>query len=361
MTIPSIDELMAQCRDAAAAIPAELLTPGRKIALYGAGFVGAWGVRWLRRNGIEAIAVGDRNEARHGSKFHGVEVVSAQDLAARTPDAVFISARHAVAPVTETLKTYGIRTAPLDAYVIATYRDALRNLHDNVLADTRSQETLRAVVSAMLAGTTAPLEAVFEPNQYFCLPRFAGAGQDIYIDAGAYVGDSVERFIWATEGAFAKIHAFEPSERQFRALQKRTERLEAEWALHRGQITLHRLALADGNAQLGMSTESAELQNMALTAEAGGNVETASLDALFDSEPVTFIKADVEGMELPLLEGAAHTIRRNRPKLAICVYHYPSDIPEITAYIQSLVPDYRFALRHHAPRLLETVLYCWMD
>ena len=64
---------------------------------------------------------------------------------------------------------------------------------------------------------------------------------------------------------------------------------------------------------------------------------------------------------MALLRGAQATIRRDRPKIAICVYHHPADIPDIAKYLRGLVPDYQFALRHHSPRLMETVLYCWTD
>jgi len=92
-----------------------------------------------------------------------------------------------------------------------------------------------------------------------------------------------------------------------------------------------------------------------------GAVSVISLDRYLDGAPATFIKADVEGMEMALLKGASETIVRCRPKLAICVYHYPSDIPQISSYLKSLVPDYRFALRHHSPQLMETVLYAWAE
>jgi hypothetical protein len=62
---------------------------------------------------------------------------------------------------------------------------------------------------------------------------------------------------------------------------------------------------------------------------------------------------------MALLRGAQVTIRRHRPKIAVCAYHYPTDIPELAHAIGELVPNYRFALRHHTPQLMETVLYCW--
>ena len=86
-----------------------------------------------------------------------------------------------------------------------------------------------------------------------------------------------------------------------------------------------------------------------------------TLDDYLLERPVTFIKADVEGMEMPLLKGAVGTIRRNKPKMALCVYHYPSDLFEIPEFVRTIVPDYKFSLRQHAPIFGDFVLYCWID
>ena len=64
---------------------------------------------------------------------------------------------------------------------------------------------------------------------------------------------------------------------------------------------------------------------------------------------------------MALLKGAHSTIYQHTPKLAICVYHYPNDIPVISNYLIDLVPTYRFALRHHSSQLLETALYGWTE
>ncbi|MFH1618985.1 MAG: FkbM family methyltransferase [bacterium] len=66
---------------------------------------------------------------------------------------------------------------------------------------------------------------------------------------------------------------------------------------------------------------------------------------------------DIEGAELDALKGAAETIKKNRPKLAICIYHKPSDLFEIPLFIKSLVPEYRFYLRQHQPISCDLVLY----
>jgi hypothetical protein len=65
-------------------------------------------------------------------------------------------------------------------------------------------------------------------------------------------------------------------------------------------------------------------------------------------------------MEMELLRGAAQTIRNCKPKMALCIYHYPSHLYEVAEYVRSLVPEYRFALRQHAPLFGDFVLYCWL-
>ena len=66
---------------------------------------------------------------------------------------------------------------------------------------------------------------------------------------------------------------------------------------------------------------------------------------------------DIEGAELDTLIGAEKTIKQNKPKLAVCIYHKIEDIITIPKYLHSIVPEYTFSVRQHSNSLLETVLY----
>lgn len=95
--------------------------------------------------------------------------------------------------------------------------------------------------------------------------------------------------------------------------------------------------------------------------ELGGQVafqiETSTVDEEV-SEPVSFLKMDIEDAELQALHGAQRQICANRPKLAVCVYHRIDDILNIWNYLRKLVPGYQFYLRHHLANAgTETVLY----
>lgn len=85
-------------------------------------------------------------------------------------------------------------------------------------------------------------------------------------------------------------------------------------------------------------------------------MEVTSLDYTY-KDRVSFIKMDIEGSELEAIKGCKEHIKRDKPILAICVYHKPEDIVDIPLYILSLRSDYRFMMRHYSTKNSETVLY----
>lgn len=95
-------------------------------------------------------------------------------------------------------------------------------------------------------------------------------------------------------------------------------------------------------------------------APGASQIETLKIDDLVQRENVAmvgFIKMDIEGAELEALKGAESTIRRDRPKLAISVYHKLQDFWEIPKWIEELGVGYRFYLRHFTIHAEETVLF----
>ena len=51
------------------------------------------------------------------------------------------------------------------------------------------------------------------------------------------------------------------------------------------------------------------------------------------------------------------TIKKYKPKLAICIYHKFEDLWELPMYIKELVPEYRLYMRNYTTYLDEIVLY----
>ncbi len=89
-------------------------------------------------------------------------------------------------------------------------------------------------------------------------------------------------------------------------------------------------------------------------------VQTISIDKFSQLHPdlkVDYIKMDVEGAEQNALKGAIKTIQRDRPQLAISIYHTPQDFVEIPLYLHKNLKNYVFKLGHYCPNAAETVLY----
>lgn len=62
------------------------------------------------------------------------------------------------------------------------------------------------------------------------------------------------------------------------------------------------------------------------------SVRTVALDDIVGDRTVGFIKMDIEGAEFDALYGAENTIVRDKPFLAICVYHLRGDLFAIMDY-----------------------------
>jgi FkbM family methyltransferase len=93
----------------------------------------------------------------------------------------------------------------------------------------------------------------------------------------------------------------------------------------------------------GFSTKS-ELGNGKIIAK----IHITSLDAFVKEnniQRIDFIKADIEGAERDMLQGAAEVLKKFAPKLAICTYHLPDDPEVLERIILDANPDYKIVQR----------------
>lgn len=201
-----------------------------------------------------------------------------------------------------------------------------------------------------------PQKNIFMPQSYILMASrglqyrdvFEPQTNEVYIDAGAFDGETIFDFCKWTSGSYKKIIAFEP----ISEMCKKIETAISARGLERIQLIngatwdrQEKIKFADAGAGSCMD-------------EAGNIVvQGVTIDSVVKDEKVTYIKMDIEGSELRALEGARETILRDHPRLAICIYHKPMDIIEIAAYILSLVPEYKFYIRHYTSNMWETVLY----
>lgn len=228
-------------------------------------------------------------------------------------------------------------------------RAGLERLHDG-FADERSRATLAQYLQAKATYDGSGLKPLLSPRQYFPddLPAFLPGADDIFADGGAYTGDTLAVVFQLTgRRGCRRYHAFEPDAANADRL---AERVRVDGI---PGVALHRLGLWDRPTTLRFAA--GNLSSSGIGAEGAVEIPVDTLDNL--AGDATCIKFDLEGAELEALRGAAGTIARNAPRLAICLYHRAEHLLGVPELIRSIHPGYRFALRIHSLMSEELVLY----
>lgn len=173
-----------------------------------------------------------------------------------------------------------------------------------------------------------------------------------FVDCGCFDLDTSARFAALRGKLDTRIIAFEPDPDNYAKCNRKIEEQHLK--------NVHLI-------QAGLWSETTTLRFHAggvgtsfLSNEGEIAVPVVTLDSAINDERVAFIKMDIEGSEMEALKGAADTIRRDKPLCAICIYHKPGDMLEISNYLKQLVPEYQFAIRHYAVTADETVLYAFL-
>lgn len=208
---------------------------------------------------------------------------------------------------------------------------------------------------SVLADTTGFLQ-VFVVEQYHCasVPEANVRPGDHVLDAGAFCGETAR---WYAErcGPGGRVTAFEPAREQLGLL-------EANLALaghEAGSVRVRAEALWDREGEVPFEFAG---PMSSVVPEGTRTVPAVRLDTLVaagEIESVDLIKLDVEGAELRALQGAEQTVRRERPRLAVAVYHRWNDVVAIPRWLASVEPSYRFALAHRSVNPFETMLFAW--
>lgn len=74
-------------------------------------------------------------------------------------------------------------------------------------------------------------------------------------------------------------------------------------------------------------------------------------------KPVDMIKLDIEGAEANAILGMKDIIHKNKPVLAICIYHKQDDFITLPKFILSIVPEYKIFFRQYLLTPFSTVMY----
>jgi len=240
---------------------------------------------------------------------------------------------------------------PLPKFVLETQEDYALNFLKiehlrSILFDDESKQVLDDIYNFRLTGDYSYMNRFsYKPTeQYF--EEFVGLYEnEFFVDAGAFDGDTSEIFC-IKHPKYKKVILFEPSIINIEKAKSRLCKYK--------NVEFKQLGISDKKDILYFNENGGSANNISETGTTKINVTT--LDEEINSV-VTFIKMDLEGWEMKALEGSKQHILKDYPKMAIAVYHNPSDFWRILEYVFSIRNDYNIFLRHYTEGWSETVMY----
>ena len=229
-------------------------------------------------------------------------------------------------------------------------KEELGKVYD-MLEDDFSRDTLKGLLNYRRTGKASYLKGLVVRPQYFQKDILSPVEDEVFVDGGAFQGDTVDSFVKNfAGGGYKRIYSWEPDEFNLKTLRKKQEKYK--------NLTVLPYGLWSGKTELYL--DQMGNSNSTVTTEAGEGTRSLKVDSIDDlcsGDKVTFIKMDIEGSELEALKGAKNVIMRDKPRLAISIYHKPEDLYEIPFWIRSVMPEYKLYVRQHSRSWTETVLY----
>jgi FkbM family methyltransferase len=347
-----------------------------RVVIFGCGALGRKVIEKLQELGIRPLALCDNNELLWGTAIQGISVLSVQQAAAQFgSNALFLVAvwnpQHWYVETEQQLKSAGVKFitsyAPLfwrfpeDLLPVFLLNDLPSKVYEakdavleaeNLWADDDSLQIYRANIHWRALGDPSHLPPRPSENTYFPADIFNLSPNECIVDCGAYDGDTVKLVLQRYGSEFAAIYAIEGDVVAFEELRAYAATLPPDT---RGKI--HPIHCAVGGTRTVVQFTSDGTTGLTRNDNHDLDVQCYPLDDISIAQPATLIKMDIEGDEYDALLGAHNMIARDKPLLAICVYHTQEDIWRIPLLIHSMLPEHSLFLRAYEGDGFQTVVY----
>lgn len=160
---------------------------------------------------------------------------------------------------------------------------------------------------------------------------------EVFVDCGSYVGDTVAEFVNEFNKSYRKIYTYDISAKTVEIMKNNLKGLD--------NIVYNLKGVSDNNGELNMAGVDAPFHGNRLVK--GKGISKVPIVKLDDDikEGITFLKIDVEGLDKEAILGAKEHIQTYHPKLHIDTYHKLADVFEVPLLINDIDPTYKYYLR----------------
>ena len=349
---------------------------GDRMVLFGAGGLGRKTLAGLHRKGIAPLAYADNNQSLWFKQVDGLTVLPPHEAADRFGrSAAFVvsvwgSSGHRYEQSRTQLLKLGCERVLSFGHLYWKHSDVFLpyfglDLPQKTIlcseairgglglwSDDASSREYVAQVRWRLHLDFAGLSPRAQHAPYFPEGLFTSLPDEVFVDCGAFDGDTLKDFLQVRGNAFHQAVALEPDPTNCGKLKAWAASLENSL---QEKIQVLPIAAAQNPCRLRFQASG----TMTAGSSVDGEMEVAgdALDNVLAQKRPTYLKMDIEGAEPDALLGARKVIEANRPVLAICVYHRYDHLWELPLLIRSLVDDYCFFLRPHQEEVWDLVCY----
>lgn len=218
------------------------------------------------------------------------------------------------------------------------------------LSDQKSKDVLRNIILFRLTHNLFYIDLIKDlpEKQYFDTLLINHINKDVFIDVGACDGATSVAFNNLYKSEISKTILYEPDEDNFNVCKNNIIKNNVENAV------VKKLCVGDSTNHLCFISGKGSGSKVSDCGSSTIMQTTLDIDLDFKS---SYIKIDIEGYEMNAIKGARQHIINYKPSIAVCVYHYLSDIWQIPEELIKIMPDYNLYLRHYSNSGIETVLY----
>jgi len=236
-----------------------------KVVLFGCGNLGRTLLKCMKEKKIVVAALCDNNEAKWGQEIEGYSILSPQEAAkAFGKYCIFVvsihSPGHAYEETRTQLESLGCSAISSFLPFLWKYVDSIKiHFHENdapsffienkkdilaaykLLSDQESRARFVGYLKWRMTGEFKNLLPISDTQQYFPDSLYRINENEVFVDCGAYDGDTLRSFSAKTSSFF--YIAYEPDPQSFEKLVATSEEIKSKAR----SIQCHRLATAESN------------------------------------------------------------------------------------------------------------------
>lgn len=302
-----------------------------------------------------------------GMEFQGKRVLSYSQLREKYEEVNVIlgNSNYEKADILKTMvgirKVFSLFSMSYDLYEktpLSVIEESLGEFQEvyNCLEDELSKQNFMAFLKTRVSGNNRYITDIFcEESNFFNNDIFQVGFNEVYLDVGAFNGDTIRLFLQECRKSYKHIYAIEPDPDNYTKLQVESSEIRdlsikecGAWK-ESGMLEFH----SSGNQMSSVLVEDGVYKE-----EGNMVIPVFALDDLFDyKDKVSIMKINYMEGVIEALQGAEKILREHMPKVIITVGFDCRNIRKIPILIKNINPKYKLYLRYNRGMVSALTLY----